>query len=113
MGVYEQHMLEMQHSAEMIVQFQKTMIQRYGNREAMNKRACGLDDGPTWKDSPDKPSGGMSGTFAAHIGSYDIYVDVISTDSAFLMIRSDEPGDYITTNFPVNYVRGFFENYLQ
>lgn len=85
---------------------QYRMIERHGEMERYISGNAG--GGPKWFISPDKIDRTY---FLASIGGYDIYdLDAYSegNSSPFLMIKSNEGGDYITTDHPVNYIPGFF-----
>lgn len=104
--------------AGMMIDTQRMMIRNHGDHakqmyEHMTNKeipASAVGAGPAHLDSPDAIPDKW---FLANIGGYDIYdlgcYSGGGAISAFLMIRSEEGGDYITTNFPVNYVHGFFQ----
>lgn len=89
----------------MIVDLQLMLIEKHAEHEKSLARAADAHYCPEHGGSPDAE--GLD--FIVNIGSYDIYRGGETTGFTFIMIRSDKPGDYITTDHPAVYVRGFFD----
>ena len=103
---YDPFRMFMQEKAGDIIALQEQMIVAEGEHSKRVLEVNGLEWGPEHTESPDKLD---RLSFLANIGGYDIYRGGDTTGFRFIMIRSNEGGDYITTDHPINYIRGFFD----